>query len=74
MVLTHLDKDPLFGFLDDRRPYIATVLRHGQSITYGIESRAHLVKRLSEADKSEGSPSPEEVEVMIGNFPGVFDT
>lgn len=69
MTLIHLDRntDP-----EESRPYIATILRHGQSITYGIESRAHLVKRLSEADKSEAGPSPEEVEVMVANFPDVF--
>lgn len=73
MVLIHLGGNRLYPE-HSARPYAATVLRYDVPTTWEIEDRAHLVKRLNEMDKSAAAPSPEEVEQMINNWAGVFDS
>lgn len=73
MTLTNLVK--VAGATPDSttHPFNATFLRHGQSVTYAIKDRAHLVRRFAELDRTAACPDAAEIDVMIANFVGVFD-
>lgn len=73
MVLINLVKGAPIGLDPKELPYTATFLNCGKSFSYAIRNRDHLVRRFSELDKTVTCPDPEEIEVMIGNFPGVFE-
>lgn len=72
MVLTDLFANPLHPSIEDEWPYIAKVLLHGKERTLCVKSRDHLSRRFSELNRGESCPSPEEIIVMIGNFPEIL--